>query len=450
MNFTVPVALFGWPLVAVALCALLPARRAVIAAYIAAWLFLPMYRYPIPGFLDWTKVSATSVSLLLGLMLFDLARLASFRPRWFDLPVLAWCLSPVVSSLANGFGLYDGLSVSLDQVLVWGLPYLLGRLYLGDLDGLRDMALGLFIGGLVYVPFCIFELRMSPQLHAIVYGFHQHSFAQAHRFGGWRPTVFMEHGLMVGMWMSMASLVGIWLWISGTVRSIRGIALPWFLVPLVVTALLCKSVGALVLLAGGVLILVSIHKFRLRAPLLALGVVAPLYILIRAPGFWSGSEAVEAARLVSAERAESLETRLKNEDLLAARALERPVFGWGGWGRSRVADESGTDLAITDGLWIIEFGQRGLFGLAAMLAVFLLPLVALARRLPVRVWTNAWGAPAAALATVVALYLLDCIANAMVTPIYALAAGGITGLLAFRGPIQEPEDPPEGTGPTGS
>ena len=45
--------------------------------------------------------------------------------------------------------------------------------------------------------------------------------------------------------------------------------------------------------------------------------------------------------------------------MLAAKAMRRPVFGWGGWGRSRVHDEWGTDLSITDGLWIIQFGQLG-------------------------------------------------------------------------------------------
>src|SRR6185503_4686314 len=65
LNFTVYVALLGWPLVAICLCAILPPRRAVITAFIAAWLFLPMASFPIPGLPDWTKMSATAISLLL-------------------------------------------------------------------------------------------------------------------------------------------------------------------------------------------------------------------------------------------------------------------------------------------------------------------------------------------------------------------------------------------------
>ena len=439
MNFTVPAALFGWPLVALTLCAVLPARRAVITAYVVAWLFLPVYSYEIQGLPEWTKMSATSISLLVALMIFDMRTLLAFRPRWIDLPMLAWCLSPGVASLVNGLGPYDALSEFRNHAVTWGIPYFLGRLYLGSFDGLRELALGVFIGGLVYVPLCLFEIRMSPQLHTWVYGFHQHDFGQTRRLGGWRPTVFMDHGLMVGMWMSTASLVGLWLWISGVVRSYRGISVLWFLVPLLVTTVLCKSTGALLLLVAGIALLFWVRRFPARTPLLLLGAVAPLYILVRLTGVWSGEDMVEAAQVFSSERADSLETRLRQEDMLADKALQRPVFGWGGWARSRISDESGQDIAITDGLWIIQFGQHGLFGLAAMLSVFLLPAIVLTRTVPAREWTRPYAAPVAALTAVVVLYLIDCIPNAHITPVFMVAAGGISGFKFFREPEPAPE-----------
>lgn len=437
MSFAAYVVLIGWPIVALSLCALLPPRRAIITTFVAAWLFLPTASLSIPGLPDWTKMSATCVSLLLGLMIFDLDRLISFRPKWIDLPIAAWCLCSMASSLANGLGLYDGLSASLAMTATWGLPYLIGRLYFNSGDALRELAIGLFIGGLAYIPFCLYEIRMSPQLHSLVYGFHQHTFAEAHRFGGWRPTVFMEHGLMVAMWMSMASLVGIWLWVSGTLRSIRGIALPWFLVPLLVTAVLCKSVGALVLQGAGLALLALVRRYQSWKPILILGSVAPLYILLRLAGIWSGAELVEVAKAVNEDRGASLEIRIRHEDLLAAKALERPAFGWGGWSRSRVKDESGKDISITDGLWIIELGLHGFVGLVAMLGVFLLPLAALARAFPAREWTRPGAASAAALTAVVGLYLIDCIPNALVMPVFVLAIGGITGLMLYREPVRE-------------
>jgi len=439
LNFTVYVALFGWPLVAICLCAALPPRRAVITAFIAAWLFLPMASFPIPGLPDWTKMTATCISLLLGLLIFDFHRLISFRPEWVDAPILMWCLCPIPSSLMNDLGLYDGLSTSLGAIVTWGLPFFIGRIFLKDIDGLRELAIGIFLGGLVYIPLCLFELRMSPQLHLIVYGYTYQGYEHSHRFGGWRPSVFMEHGLMVGMWMCMASLVGVWLWISGALRSIYGIAMPWMIVPLMATAILCKSTGAVILMATGLVLFFLSRRYRTPKPFYLIALVAPLYILLRVTGLWSGAALVEAASAVSEERAASLRTRMIQEDQLSARALQRPIFGWGGWGRQRVRDESGSDVSITDGLWILEFGARGLVGVAGMLATLLVPLFVLARTLPPHEWTRGAAAPAAALTLVVLLYLLDCIANAMITPIYLLAAGGIAGLKPYAPPEREPE-----------
>ena len=90
----------------------------------------------------------------------------------------------------------------------------MGRAYFGDFKGLRELATVLFIGGLIYIPLCLYEIRMSPQLHNTIYGFYQHDFVQTMRAGGWRPTVFLQHGLAVGLFMSVTSLIGAWLWYS--------------------------------------------------------------------------------------------------------------------------------------------------------------------------------------------------------------------------------------------
>ena len=85
---------------------------------------------------------AAGVGVLGGVLLFDSAHLLTFRPRWFDLPMLLWCFSRCFASLANGLGLYDGLSEALSLTLIWGVPYLIGRLYFGGADGLRAFAVG--------------------------------------------------------------------------------------------------------------------------------------------------------------------------------------------------------------------------------------------------------------------------------------------------------------------
>lgn len=430
MSAAVPIALFGWPFVVAVLFALLPPRRAVIASFVFAWLFLPMAGYSFEGWPGYTKMSATAYGALLGVILFDGGRLAAFRPGWVDLPIVVWCLTPMASSLVNGLGAYDGASHVFGQIVAWGIPYFVGRLYFSDLEGLRELAIGVFIGGLIYVPLCLLEMRISPQLHSLVYGYHQHDWRQTMRGGGWRPTVFMQHGLAVGMWMTVTSLVGLWLWRTGAVRKLWGVPMGWLVGPAVATAVLCRSFGALALLAMGTGVLYAVKWAGLRVAVLALAALPMLYIGVRATGMWDGSHLVEAVSVVSPDRVGSLQYRLEAEDILAEHALQQPVFGWGTWGRNLPRIMGGReDHFATDGLWIITLGQRGVVGLGAVTAVILLPLVLMWRRMPVERWSHPRAAAAAVLAVTLGLFMIDCLFNAMLNPIYLLAAGGLSGAL---------------------
>lgn len=427
-NMFVSIALFGWIPAVLLLFAALPPRRAVIAAFLAAWLFLPMAGLKLSeGIPLYDKMSATCVGVLLGMLAFDVRRLTSFRAGWIDLPMLIWCLCPLASSLSNDLGPYDGASAVFRQVLAWGLPYLIGRVYFTDLVSLRELAVGLFLGGLLYVPLCLFEIRMSPQLHTWVYGYHQHSFAQTIRWGGFRPTVFMQHGLMVGMWMCMTALVGVWLWYGRALpRTIWRIPTLWALAALLITAILCKSTGAIGLLALGLAGLFAVPLLRTKWVVWALVMAGPLYMAVRAGGIWDGAELVQASSDTAGEdRSGSLDFRLKNEDILAAKAMQRPIFGWGGWGRARVYNEYGRDVSVTDGLWIIALGNNGIVGLASLTLAMLMPAGLVLRRYPVRGWRGPAIAPTVVLAVVVVLYCIDCIPNGMVNPIFMLVAGGL-------------------------
>ena len=42
----------------------------------------------------------------------------------------------------------------------------------------------------------LFEIRMSPQLHRWLYGYYPFGFITQMRYGGFRPSVFMENGLV--------------------------------------------------------------------------------------------------------------------------------------------------------------------------------------------------------------------------------------------------------------
>ena len=429
MNLFAHAALIGWPIIALVLFSLLPPRRAVLASLIGAYLFLPMSGYDLPGLSSYDKTTAATLSTLLGVLLFDPGRLLSFRPSPFDLPILLWCFAPPLASITNGLGVYDAGSGLVRQIFGLGVPYLLGRIYFTDLASLRELAIGIFVGGLLYVPLCLFEIRMSPQLHTIVYGWYQHSFAQTKRFGGWRPTVFMQHGLAVGFWMTIATLAGGWLWWTGAVRKMFGLSVAWLVVAICVTTILCKSFGALVLGAIGAGTLLACRQFRSGIPLVILSAIPISYIAIRAPDLYDGSHLLAFAESMgNEERADSLRYRLDAEGILSEHAWKRPVFGWGGWGRNRPASfEEDVKSVATDGLWIIFFGSYGMFGMIAFYAIFLLPGLMAWKVLP----ATAWGGPAAtgaAVAVVVSvLFVIDSLFNAMLSPVYLLLSGALTG-----------------------
>ena len=433
-NALVPLVLYGWVPIVFLMFMFLPPRHAVIFAFLGAWMFLPMAGFSLPLIPDYTKMTATCVGVLLGAMIFDMPRVAVFRPKLWDLPMLFWCFAPLPASISNQLGVYDGLSESLLQVITWGLPYLIGRIYFSDMKSIRVLAIGIVAGGLVYVPFCLWESRMSPQLHHTLYGFHQHQFLQSIRLGGFRPIVFMQHGLMVATWMAAASLVAVWLWICGSVKRIWGVPMPLLIVVLLFTTVLCRSVGATILLISGLASLFMVRSLKSPIPVLCIIVSVPIYIAFRAPNIWTGRSLENLAdTLTNPRAAQSLRWRFQNERILAAKAMQRPIFGWGGWGRSRVKDEFGHQaIHAADGLWIITFGRTGVVGLFLLMAMILSPVFLLLLRYPSAIWATPALGPSSALVMLLCLYIVDCLPNAMVNPIYMLASGGLIGTMTTQ------------------
>jgi hypothetical protein len=177
------------------------------------------------------------------------------------------------------------------------------------------------------------------------------------------------------------------------------------------------------------LALVGVMKSRI--PILAMAVLAPLYITFRMNGEWSGSTITDLAGMINDRRASSMQFRLDNETMLVDKALQQPVFGWGRWGRARVFRDDGKDLTVTDGLWVIALGNTGMVGLIALNAAMLLPVLALARRLPAHLWRHPYFAGVAASGVIVIVFAIDSLVNAFPNPLYMAAGGGIVTLLSI-------------------
>lgn len=403
-------------------------------------MFLPIAGFKLEGVPPYTKTAAASYGAMLGLLVFHLPRLMSLRPSLLDLPAICLSLVSFVSSMVNGLGAYDGMSATFSSIVTWFVPYVCGRAAFRSVGDLGEAIQVLFWGGLIYMPLCLIEIRMSPQLNVWVYGFMQHSFAQTIRFGGYRPMVFMQHGLAVGLWMCIAALAGYFFWTARACKPRFSPRMRWFLGALFLTAILCKSTGALALLAVGIAVIEMGRRTARPWVLLGVALATPLFLGGRIGGVWDGRGLVDLTTAVAGDdRAESLNFRLNNEDQLLSKAMERPAFGWGGWGRNRVYNDQGRDTSVTDGLWIILLGTNGLVGLGSFVALMSLPPVVYAVS---RIRTDHARVPVFECASVVViLFLMDCIPNAMINPFFIAVCGGMSTIV-MQGTVRSLEQSP--------
>jgi hypothetical protein len=273
------------------------------------------------------------------------------------------------------------------------------------------------IGTAVYLPLCWYEIRMSPQLHYMIYGFQQHVFAQTRRFGGWRPMVFLQHGIALGMWMCATAITCYALWSLRAKFAMFRLGLGFWLLAFAVSLVACKSMGAIVLFVVGVALFVSARWFRSTSPIVVLALMAPMFLLARIALGWSPEFLIELATDVSEDRASSLQVRIAADTALLERALEQPLFGWGRWDRFR------GDVKFTDSLWGIAVGQHGLIGLTSLFgALALAPLAAL-RAMRASRQTKAPYPELLALCVSIGLYALDCLVNAHLCSVFFAGLG---------------------------
>ena len=227
----------------------------------------------------------------------------------------------------------------------------------------------LVIAGSAYSLLLLFEIRMSPQLHFWVYGYYPSDFIQEMREGGgFRPMVFMGHGLIAAFFAMTTAVASAVLW-RADVSVFRAVRPAWLASYLSIVLVLCKSGAALVY--GTVLMpLVLWTRPRAQATVAVVLVALALsYPLMRIAEVFPTKELVEISMSINEGRANSLKFRFDREEQLLQRASERFLFGWGRFGRNRVHLEDwqgvAADASVTDGRWIITLGQFGLFGFLA-------------------------------------------------------------------------------------
>jgi hypothetical protein len=327
-----------------------------------------------------------------------------------------------------GLSLNDGLYLAGDDLFRMGLPFLVGRLLVRSPREATRLLTAFAIGGLVYSLFILWEVRMSPQLHATFYGSppRREDFSQAIRWGGYRPIVFMVHGLAVALFVCNTVMAAFVL----ARNRVRLFGLSWtpFAFYLLIILLACKSLASMIYAAAVIPILTFTRaRTQLRVAVLLASVVL-LYPAMRASDLFPAKGLVSTFASVSPERAESLGFRLFNEDQLLEHSREKAYFGWGSYGRNIVYDkESGKELTVFDGFWIIMFSQQGAVGMACAFLLLLVPVFLALRRLK-KIPEKRDQLLLAGLAIMVVISALDLLPNGLLLTYPYFLAGSLAGL----------------------
>ena len=316
------------------------------------------------------------------------------KEKWILLLVLLLVAGGVLTGLTNGeslvFGnegqvfipglnIKDGFYMGISHFVADFLPFYLGYALFRKREDFDELVTGLAIAGLVYIPFALVELRLSPQWHRWVYGYAQHDFVQTLRWGGYRPMVFMSHGLAVGQFFVAATFSLIIL--AKYRRSLVGLPLRFLIWAQFLVLVACKSTGSIVYALVGIPLLAWAKPKRQLLVAAVIAGITLFYPLLRLSDVFPVTSILDAAQSVQSDRADSLAFRFRNEDALLARTRERLFFGWGEYGRNMVRDERGGSISTFDGHWIIRLSVNGLVGFIASFGPLLIPVFLVRRRL---------------------------------------------------------------------
>ena len=346
---------------------------------------------------------------------------------------LAYLVSPLLTSFDNSYelqnpkgsipGFYplDGVKYIYRNLLTLA-PFYVGSRILYTPHGRMLLLRTMPAAMLVYSLPMIVELRLSPQFHTWVYGYFPSMFSQQMRSGGFRPVVFFPHGLALAFFTAL-SLIAALILVRTKARIFTmpaGAAAGYLGVLLV----FCKSLGPLiysVFLAP--LILFTRPRFWV-AICVPLTLLVCVYPVLRGNHLIPTEIIAKNAGRVETDRYFSYQTRVMNEEMLLAKANEKPMFGWGTWGRNRIYDpETGRDISVTDGGWVITLGVWGWFGYLALFTLFAAVTLQAFRAVDSRLTPD--NVSLAGLTLLLTVCVVDQIPNAYPLSVTFLIAGAV-------------------------
>lgn len=434
-NFFAYAAISIWPLFTLWFINRYGVSKGVLLSLLGAYMFLPAgFAINIPGIPSFNKFSVVSMTLLAYMLMTRREFGYSALSRPIKLLLVGFVIAPFFTVFSNmnsylflpGLTYYDGLTDAVGQLL-YILPFLIGVKYFRAYESQYVLFKYFAIAAVVYALLALYEVRMSPQLHNILYGFFPHSWLQQVRSGGFRAIVFMGHGLLVALFLAIG--LGVWAVINKNKNRFLPVDNKVIILLVLIALIFMKSLAALIfgLFLFFMITFMTTKKMHLASVMIAL--VFMTYPITSSMGIFPHDDIVDVAYSINPERGQSLEFRFKNENMLLDHASLKPFFGWGGWGRNRVYNaETGEDLSVTDGKWILTLGIRGWFGFLAEFLLIVIPIwMAYKIQKKYKTMDSKERALLAAHALIVSIILLDQMPNASLNPLYLLLIGSLLG-----------------------
>lgn len=376
-----------WGAIAFAIYAFAPRLYAMWIVLIGGWVLLPPAIYSEAGDLSvfpyWIIGSALPSDLLItkawlapaitivGSLIFDRSRWFQFRHHWTDLAILAFCFWPTAQSAIVKTSDPSGLLSSLYLVGVWGLPWLLGRLYFGDRNDARAFTGVLALATLTMLPLMIIEGVSTFRIHTFLFGANPFVFDGVERYIGFRPQLLFENGNQYGIWCAGATVAAFWR--SREAASDQQSFWNAVLFGLLAVTILAQSMGAILLMFVGIALLSLPNAFKILPSLAAAGLaigilLGSLHISGVVPLRSIAEKSVIGKTVADGIRATgrgSFVWRIGQDTKVLPLIQEKPVIGNARWNWFKPVNSRPW------GLPLLVLGQFGLIGIALLAAALL-------------------------------------------------------------------------------
>jgi hypothetical protein len=318
-----------------------------------------------------SKFSVAPTGLLVGILLYRRELVIRWSFGWLDLFMLIFIFMPLISFVGNYFkNPVIGLTKTWWFIAWYGFIYFIAIVSYRDKEDLLILVKVFLVFGLVYSLLGFYESIVGPQNYIAVKILGYSPPVNAHRLGGFRPSVFTE-GLTFSFFYAWLAFVSWWMFFYAEVYKVRRVWLALAAVYLLGCEIWFRGIGGYVITLIGFACLLGIRRRMTVGIMMGLLVIVPTYMGLRIFGHLDQDVVANVMEKVYAPKVVSLKARLQQED----RAINKikTSHPWIGNGPKYL-------YYWADGMWVVSIIEFGYIGMIAWWAGMICVPVCVASR----------------------------------------------------------------------